>query len=82
MEKYLNSLYLDAYLIDIYDNGNLLVSLIMNPVSDIDIEENVAHLYDDNDNQIIIDFKNGELIEQEDRTIIKVGTKEYSFIGI
>ena len=82
MNKFFESLYLDAYLVDIYDNGNLMVSLIMNPVSEVNISEGVARLYDDSDNQIVIYYEGGEIIEKEDRHIVKVGVKEYSFIPI
>ena len=80
--NFLNDLYLDAYLVDIWDDNKHLVSFIMNPISEINIEENVARLYDDDENMIVIYFDNGTLSQEDDRVLIKVGTKEYSFIKI
>ena len=82
ISSFFNGLYLDAYLIDIWEDGQLLASFIMNPISDINIEGEIVRLYDDSENMITINCEGGELIREEDRIIFKNANKEFSFISI
>jgi len=83
LRSFFDGLYLDAYLIDIWDDNNLLASFIMNPISEITVKDNKVNIYDDSENMIVITCDDDtQLIRKEDRIIIQSGTKEYSFIPI